>query len=525
MKVLKQDTTSSGDVNQADPTGRLAIYKRGGADEADWKDGDRDKMGRADLDASRKGRAIMRLQSMPNGEYPIRNAQELKAVIREWQTGLKTVNYSGFEIQRHVIRRARDLKLVSLLPSEWGVNLEIMLAAIKRKKSEAIHKKWIESGIMNPTSENEEENLMAEVFQSFLLLEGEKAPLPLVLEDKGIDGNGTMKVKVPFYIGNSITNAPGFTKKIFFPTSLLQEIVQEGKNDIKSAVQPLTVYARHAHAADASYLPIGGVVDLIAEGSVGYAVLEIEPTTYGKDTQILLRGKKLNAVSLRSGKSNFEMQDVEVNGEKMLTPKKLKLSGIDFAPDSPAMKTYGVEVLAAENVSVKLLPNKKEESSNNVEKLTLEMVKDHPEIISEIERPLVERIDTEVEKNKGLEKEIGDLKAELSKVAVEKFAREVAAKHPKPEEALPILLEVAATCKTTEEFSAKTFPILLEALSANPKMPVKVLTDEEKLRKLFGVGGENGKGTLRTDAQGDNELEQEEEEIKGEHVGALEIPQ
>src|ERR1043166_4401741 len=77
-----------------------------GADEVEERDSVRDKGNRADMDASRTGRAVARLQSMPNGEYPIRNASELRAVVKEWQNGLKTVAYSGYEIQRHIIRRA-----------------------------------------------------------------------------------------------------------------------------------------------------------------------------------------------------------------------------------------------------------------------------------------------------------------------------------------------------------------------------------------------------------------------------------
>lgn len=589
--MLKQDTTSGGDVNPTDVTGRLAVYRAGrrgkDIDDQGGMDSNRDKEARADMDASRKGRAVMRLQSMPNGEYPIRNAAELKGCIREWQTGLKTDNYSGFEIQRHIIRRARDLKLVALLPNEWGVNMEIIeeqllldlpksadqLEAESRFFSAKIRRQYASKGIAMKdgsfpipdkdalrravrlvgkggpgakkhiikraralgavsslpkvwsvnAEEIEEQELVAEEFHSFLLAEGKVVPFPQVLQES--DGNSsTMKVKVPFYIGDAVSNAPGFPRRILFPAGLLQEIVKTGKDRIAGGMKPITVYARHAHAADANYLPIGGVSDLMQEGSVGYAVLDIEPTTYGKDAQVLLKANppKLNAVSLRSGKNSFEMEDVEVNGEKMYRPKRLELDGIDFAPDSPAMKTYGIEILQ-ENVIVKSISKIKEENSNNVDKLTLEIVKDHPEIISEIERPLIERLDAEVEKNKESEKTIGELRAELSKIEVEKFAREIAAKHPKSKEVEPVLLEIAATCKSKDEFSTKTFPILLEALSATPKIPTKELTPEEKLRKLFPVGGE-GKGAVRENEQGDEEIVQEEEEPKGERVGPLEVP-
>jgi len=97
---------------------------------------------------------------------------------------------------------------------------------------------------------------------------------------------------------------------------------------------------------------------------------------------------------------------------------------------------------------------------------------------------------------------------------------EIAAKHPKPDEVRPILLEMAKECKTKEEFAAKTFPILMEALSTKKPAEKKIeKTAEQKLRDMFGGADGIGKG----DAQKE-ELEAEEEELKGEHVGPLEVP-
>jgi hypothetical protein len=599
MSGLHQDTTTNTDINYLGGPigghgGRTTGKTGRDADEDPKHDRERDVGNHADVDASERGRTQVRLQSMPNGEYPIRNAAELKAVIREWQTGLVSNRYSGAEIQRHIIRRARDLKLVALLPDAWGVSLEIMsegliseaniFLTIEQLESEsrnfgaAQRRKYASQGIALPdgsfpipdkdalrraiklvgkggagakkhiikrakalgatsmlpdtwgvaAEEKEEEFLMAEVFQSFLVLEGKNVPQPLVLEDNGVDK--TMKVRVPFYIGDSITHAPGFDKRIFFPTSLLQEIVKDGKDDIAAGIQPLTVYARHAHAADADYLPIGGVSDLKAEGSVGYAILDIEPTTYGKDAQVLLRAKppKLNAVSLRSGKSNFEMERVEVNGEMMYRPKKLRLSGIDFAPDSPAMKTYGIEILAAENLNVKLIPNSKEDKNNKVpDKLTLEAVKAEPEIVAEIERPIVARLDVELKKNETLTAENTSLKEKLAKVEIDAFVLEIASKHPKRDEVLPILTEMAKTCKSKDEFSTKVFPILMEALQSAPKQGEKLKppekSPEDKLRDLFGAGS-GGRGVVRLENGEPVTEEEDETELKGEHVGVLQVP-
>jgi hypothetical protein len=509
-------TTTNTDVNyQGGPFGgrggRTGDRSSRGADEEEGRDSDRDKGNHADMDASKRGRAVARLQALPNGEYPIRNASELRAAVKEWQNGLKTTRYSGYEVQRHIIRRARELRMVALLPPEWGVNLEIM--------REALSKKRVGSGTMNPVSEDETEILMQENFESFLVAEGNNVPYPVILQEATAENNQTMKVRVPFYIGGSINTPPGFTKKVLFPTDILQETVQEGKKEIAANSQPLTVYARHAQAADANNLPIGAVTDLAAEGSIGYATLEVEPTTVGKDVQVLLKGKKLNAVSLRSGKGRFELEDVNVNGERMLRMKSLRISGIDFAPDNPAMKTYGIQILQ-EDADIK--PIKKEEKSTKLENLTLEDVKaKYPDIVSKIEEPLVTRLDEEIKKSEQLKNKNVELEAKIAKADLADYAREIAAKHPKKDEALPVLMEVATECKTREEFASKVFPILMEALSNTAKTPVQpVETAVDKLKKLFNAGS-NGHGQTRETTSG--EVTQEEE-IQGEHVGPLEVP-
>src|SRR6202011_5021156 len=105
----------------------------------------------------------------------------------------------------------------------------------------------------------------------------------------------------------------------------------------------------------------------------------------------------LNAVSLRAGPGRFEMEEKRVNGELMLQVNRLAIDGIDFAPDSPAMATYGIEVLAAEArveaptpaepESTKPSP-KRRTRTRMTEELTLETLpRERPDLIQELETP------------------------------------------------------------------------------------------------------------------------------------------
>ena len=89
-----------------------------------------------------------------------------------------------------------------------------------------------------------------------------------------------MKIKVPFYVGQSVSRAQGFKHPILWPSAIIPTMVQEMKAQIAEGKQPLTVYGRHAHALGGGHLPVGGVVDVVAENGVGYGILECLSTTH-----------------------------------------------------------------------------------------------------------------------------------------------------------------------------------------------------------------------------------------------------
>ncbi|MFZ9242221.1 MAG: hypothetical protein ACO295_03335 [Sediminibacterium sp.] len=55
-------------------------------------------------------------QAMPDGSFPIKTRQDLLNAV---QSVGRASNYDA--ARRHIIRRARTMELVDLLPEEWSV--------------------------------------------------------------------------------------------------------------------------------------------------------------------------------------------------------------------------------------------------------------------------------------------------------------------------------------------------------------------------------------------------------------------
>ena len=416
--------------------------------------------------------------ALSDGSFPIRNRRELKAAIRL----VGRSKHSKATVRRHIIKRARALGLTSLLPDDWGVTQEAV-----------------------PTTK----------LSATLTLEA--VGKPVILESGS--GNGNMRIRVPFYVGGSISKSPGFNKRIYFGEDVLPNLIQEGKRDIAEQRQPLTVYARHAHAVSANDLPIGKVVDLEQEGRVGYATIEVYPTVpHGQNAQILIQNQGLNAVSLRSGR--FRFSDQRINGESMLKCEGLALDGVDFAPDDPAQDTYGIEVLQEEALiepPVDTAPPKR--SRKLPEQITLEDVP--TDVREQIEGPL--------------RKELDRVKAEHDALVQEMNLRErdayiatIAAQHPDREKALTALQELAneKSVKTAAEMSQHVAPILLEALAhsqqtkvVDPKKPAR-----DVLLEMFKPNGAGTTETKEVEQSYSQTLTQEDLSVRT-AVGGLLIPE
>jgi hypothetical protein len=72
---------------------------------------------KADFSASERRRMAATGAAMPDGSFPIRNREDLQNAI---QSVGRASNYDA--ARRHIISRAKELGLISMLPQEWNVS-------------------------------------------------------------------------------------------------------------------------------------------------------------------------------------------------------------------------------------------------------------------------------------------------------------------------------------------------------------------------------------------------------------------
>ena len=291
--------------------------------------------------------------------------------------------------------------------------------------------------------------------------------------------SGVMRVRVPFYQGDSIARPSGWSEPLFFAADELPGIIASGREQIQRGQQPLSVYARHMHAVTADHLPIGRVVSLEQEGHIGYATLEIaDDGDFGTRVQHLITAKMLNAVSLRST-SELTLEERKVNGELMAMPVGMKLAGIDFAPEGPAMPTFGMQVLAEAPTVEPHETTPHQEDNDNMD-ITLEAVRAVPAVVAELEKPLRDRIvsleSAAAASAKTLETRDAELKAANDRVAALELEKgkaeaqgaiaEVASRFPKPKKARKVLAEICKDATSKADVVAAAMPLLLEAVES-----------------------------------------------------------
>jgi hypothetical protein len=362
---------------------------------------------------------------------------------------------------------------------------------------------------------------------SLIIMEGE-VPAPVIVQEATEANHSTMRVKTPFFIGDSFARAPGFNKRIFWPKEKLPEIVQEMKARINSKQQPLTVYARHNHAISGDYLPIGGIVDVEIDGRIGYVTEEIEPTSTGRDVQILLRSGKLNAASLRSGPGNFELTEKRVNQEDVYWPEHLVVDGVDWAPDKPAMPTYGVQILhEAPNVEAPKPPEKPQEGGRKLDNVTVDLLRrENATIVAEIEAPFRTQIET-------LTNERNEARTKVKTLEDRQIAQEkdwelvrIAQGFSDPEKALKYLQQECKDCTTKDQVASKVLPIVMEAQRKKAANTPPEKTQAQLLQEMLFPG--SGRGHVAVTQEGaanGNGSATAAAEFSGESAAGLPVPE
>ncbi len=301
-----------------------------------------------------------------------------------------------------------------------------------------------------------------------------------ILAEGSDENTGVMRLRVPWYVGNSVARIAGFSKKVYFPDGILAETAAKASRVMEAKAPGLTSYARHAHAMTKDQVPAGEVVALEHDGHKGFAVIDVNSTRWGQDIQALARAKQLRATSLRSPTGGWQGVERNINGESMLKLTSLDLEGIDFAPDGAAMPTYGVEVLAAEAAD-EPAPTQVPRRTHSMDDITVDGLRaESPQVVKDIEAPLKARI-TELE-----QKVDAQIAAEKVRER-DALIAEIAAKFPDPDAALPELQKLCAEATSRDEVAALAMPLLLENLTAVKAEPAK--SPEDKLRAMFPGSG------------------------------------
>jgi hypothetical protein len=317
---------------------------------------------------------------------------------------------------------------------------------------------------------------------------------PVILQEATTENNGVMRIRTPFYMGGSVSNAPNFTKRIVWQEKAIPATIAKAKAQLALGLQPITSYARHKHAQSGEHLPIARVVDVEQEGSVGYATVDVFPIKpLGEHVQTLVQNDALTAMSLRT--NDYTLVAGKLDGENVLLCEEISLEGLDFAPDGPAQPTYGIKVLSQEAViettpegepEVPPTPPTKETKLSEQEKqpLTLEAVRaEAPDVVEQIEAPLRAELAKLSKTHEALVQE-GEIRDRDTAIA------EYAKGTSDPEAFSKLLSEVCQEEKVTTRHGVNAIvaPLLMAELAKRAAAPATppVKPKKEQLIELFG---------------------------------------
>lgn len=482
-------------------------------------------------------------EDSPEGGFPVVTAGDVSDAVSSW--GRYKGPHSFAEFKGRLTALAKRKGFTSSLPDSWSVGQDVTTASLALPVEKMQTRSHVRDAVKNwdgsATSRQKiikralalgfQSSLPSGVWKKSATQESASIEATLVLTQEGMQPQivqepssanaNVMRVRVPFYVSGSMNRPQGFSKKLYFPKEALSGLVQEGNRQINEGNQPLTVYARHAHAMSGDELPIGAVRGLEQEGRVGYATIDVAPTQpHGANAQLLIRNGMMNATSLRMGPGSYELGKGKVNGEEVLVLQSgSKLDGIDFAPNGPAQPTYGITILNEEArvEPLSVTPNRRRKLS---EEITLE---DVPQDVREaIERPLRDQLTA-------LTQEKSTLQAERDLRARDDYLREIAAKTNDPEAGFKTLLAICNEQKANSRDAASTAvtPFLLQALEAatsEPKTPVK--TPQELIKELFVTRTPSGSAISQEPSTepAATTISQEEREY-GTTLGGLLVPE
>jgi hypothetical protein len=74
----------------------------------------------ADVSQKERDRLAEQGKAMPGGRFPIRNASDLANAIRAVGRVRPNTEEARAKVRRYIIKRARELGLISRLPDDWA---------------------------------------------------------------------------------------------------------------------------------------------------------------------------------------------------------------------------------------------------------------------------------------------------------------------------------------------------------------------------------------------------------------------
>ena len=113
----------------------------------------------------------------------------------------------------------------------------------------------------------------------------------------------------------------------------------------------VSVFSRHGKAVQPDSLPtglpVGHVIDVFREGNKIKYVTGIVDTAEGRDVAKLIQSKTIRATSIRLSSSDFEFEEVTMDGKKYRKAVRGRIKGIDLA-DEAGIKGAGIEAILEE---------------------------------------------------------------------------------------------------------------------------------------------------------------------------------
>ena len=178
-----------------------------------------------------------------------------------------------------------------------------------------------------------------------LLLNGAQADLVVEETEPQLQGPFILKYRGVASIDYAISRNGNYYDRAFNDRML------EATLEYMNGGEVVSVFSRHGKAVQPDSLPtglpVGHVIDVFREGNKIKYVTGIVDTAEGRDVAKLIQSKTIRATSIRLSSSDFEFEEVTMDGKKYRKAVRGRIKGIDLA-DEAGIKGAGIEAVLEE---------------------------------------------------------------------------------------------------------------------------------------------------------------------------------